>query len=111
MIHRRTPVVTIELQLWPQPPDGTLPYFWGNSDLAFRYPGPPWEHAWEQNLADVTGLSSESARVECKPPFGWVLILTLTHDKARRLLDASFIPNDIERAESRRRLVERLAVD
>ena len=94
--RRRTPLVTIELQLWPQPPEGTEPYWFGNSDLAFRHRYDP-THVWEQNFADLTGLSSESARVECKPPFGWVLVLTLTHDKARRLLTAGGIPSDIER--------------
>lgn len=91
-------MVTIELQPWPQPPEGTEPYWFGNSDLAFRYPysNPP-VHVWEQNLGDLTARSSWSARVECKPPFGWVLVLRLTHEKAVRLLAAAGIPADIER--------------
>lgn len=38
VLHRRTPIVTIEIPLWPSPPLDASPWWWGLHDLTFRDP-------------------------------------------------------------------------
>lgn len=94
-MDRRSPIVTIELQVWPQPPDEPHlePYWFGASTLAFRKRFAPWEHVWEQQFIDLPGIK----KVVYKPNFGWVIVIELMHDPARRLLGRAGVPADIER--------------
>lgn len=84
----RTPVVTVELQLRPQPPKGATPWFWGGGMLDFHGPrrkrGETVEVVWRAQLPSF--WSMRSARVEYSKDFGWVLVVRLAHEEAKRLL-------------------------
>lgn len=99
-VHDRTPMVTIELQLRPSPPDDARPHWWGNGMLWF-YDGPARAEGrivkvWEQDLGELTGQASRPAKVERRDGFGWVLVLALTHDRARDALAALHLPAVVE---------------
>lgn len=81
----RTPVVTVELQLRPQPPKGATPWFWGGGMLDFhQHHGRDVEVVWRAELPSFWTM--RSARVEHGKEFGWVLVVRLTHWEAKSLL-------------------------
>ena len=92
MIHDRTPFVTVELQLRPQPPPGARPYWWGYGKLTF-YVEPVHERVWDGDFADLVGRGSHAMRVREDLSFGWILVLTFTHDKARAILSGMNLPD------------------
>ena len=84
-VYPRTPVVTIELQLWPQPPKGSEPWFWGGGMLDFhRCRGSEIETVWRAELPSF--LTMRSARVKQAKGYGWVLEVRLVHEEAKSLL-------------------------
>lgn len=91
----RTPVVTVELQLRPQPPKDSTPWFWGGGMLDFHdgprdYP----EVVWRAELPSF--WSMRSARVEYNKDFGWILVVRLTHEEAVSLLARHSWPASVE---------------
>lgn len=95
----RTAFVIIELHLRPSPPRDTRPYWWGNGRLTFRDPH-TYRIVWEQELGEMTARSSEAGRVEWRDGFGWVLVLTLKHDRARDVLGAIGLPDSVSDPEA-----------
>jgi hypothetical protein len=91
----RTPVVTVELQLRPQPPKGATPWFWGAGMLDFHVRERRQVRVvWRAELPDMATM--RSARVEQVKDFGWVLVLRFTHDEARDMLDHVSLPDYLE---------------
>jgi len=116
-IHRRTPMITIELQLWPQPPPKgkVAPYWWGLHRLTFyeidergRYvlaeDGRSYKHVWDREFPELDyewaggreGLgpgmkpripSASLGEIRFDDRFGWVLIMEVLHDRARFILE------------------------
>lgn len=97
--RRCTPVITIELQLWPPPPRNAKPHWWGLHDLTFyetdasgrlvpRGDGSNmFKEAWHRRIPEAA-ISSPLASVRLDANRGWLLRLHLTHNAARRVLDA-----------------------
>lgn len=82
-IHRRSPIVKIEVQLWPPPPLDARPY-WCYIDTLIFYDKKNRE-AWRQRIPSP--FKSEVARRVVKhDTFGWVLHYELTHKEARGVL-------------------------
>lgn len=94
----RTPVVTVELQLRPQPPKGSTPWFWGAGMLDFHGPrrkrGETVKVVWRAELPK--GVSARCCRVRYDKDFGWVLVLRFTHDDAEALLAGLSLPRYVE---------------
>lgn len=95
--YDRTPIVKIELQLRPSPPDDAKPYWYGYGSLCF-YDGPAYAEGrvvkvWDSDLHELTERSSWSAKVERREGSGWVLVLRLAHTKAREALAALHLPD------------------
>jgi len=82
--HDRSPIVRIELQLRPQPPKGSTPW-WCYWDTLLFYDDQV-KTVWEQKIP-ISRLPSGAARVEYKgDQFGWVLVLEFLHEKAEHAL-------------------------
>lgn len=83
-VYDRTPVITIELQLRPYVPDEAEPYWYLDHVLVFRVHGRP---VWEARIPEAERSTGRTAYVKRVHGSGWVLVLTLMHDKAKELLD------------------------
>lgn len=88
--YPRSPIIKIELQLRPTVPDDAEPYWWGNHRLTFRKHGRP---VWEADIPEAAWSTGRCAYVRHEPGFGWVLVLTLMHDKAREVLGRLALPD------------------
>lgn len=88
--RRRAPSVEVVLHLWPQPPRGASPHWWGLHDLTFydKDAGP----VWHRQFPEVEG-TSYAAEVFEHRTFGWCIRLTFTHDKAAPALAALGLRN------------------
>lgn len=85
--HQRTPIVRVELQLWPQPPKDARPYFCLVDTLIFY--DDDMNQIWRQRLPFLSGLHPDHPRsidLDHDDHFGWIITLTYTHDDARDLL-------------------------
>lgn len=94
--HLRTPMITVELLLWPSPPKDAHPYWWGAGRLDFHAadgPGEARRTVWEGDLSYVCSLAEHTARVRYQDSFGWLLVLTFTHERAKRILGDLTLPN------------------
>lgn len=102
MVPDRSPIVTVELQLRPQPPKGSTPWFWGGGMLDFLSPhrkrGETVKVVWRAELPKATQM--RSARVQYVREFGWVLVLRFTHDEAEALLAGLSLPWCVEGQEA-----------
>lgn len=78
----RTAIVTVEIQLRPGIPENASPWWHGYHQLTFHHKG---EKVWTGTI-ECANLGSESARVDQRPGFGWVLILMFKHEKAQAIL-------------------------
>jgi hypothetical protein len=91
VIYDRTPIITVELQLRPSPPENARPYWWGVHMLDFFDADD--RLIWRQRV-DEAAYSSHAARVRgCAG--GWVLVLTFTHDRAKHALRSMLLPDFI----------------
>jgi len=102
MDPERTPIVTVELQLRPQPPNGSTPWFWGGGMLDFHSPrrkrGETVKVVWRAELPKTVQM--RSARVQHVKNFGWVLVLRFTHGDAEALLAGLSLPRYVEGQEA-----------
>jgi hypothetical protein len=89
----RTPIVFVELQLRPDPPLGSEPYFWGTGMLDFLLDG---RTVWRAELP-LYGPSGSSlpAHVQRQNGYGWVLVLRYSHSDAWRVLDGLGLPDHV----------------
>lgn len=87
--YTRTPIITIELQLCPPPPEDAEPYWWGSHRLTFRRHGQP---VWEAHIPEADWSKGRTAYVRMEHGYGWVLVLTLMHDDAKKILDGLALP-------------------
>jgi hypothetical protein len=99
-IRRRTPIVTVELQLWPPPPPTASPWWWGHHMLSFY--DEERKEVWRRQFVHEAGKLDLPMSVRRTHASGWVLVLELTHDRARRALHAlEFRPEPGEEEQSR----------
>ncbi|HVH53031.1 MAG TPA: hypothetical protein VNA32_02750 [Actinomycetota bacterium] len=98
-IQDRTPVVTVELQLRPQPPKGSTPWFWGGGMLDFHQRRRRrTEIVWR---AELPGFVRDcAARVVQDPDYGWLLMVRYRHAHARMLLAGVGLPECVEGQEA-----------
>ncbi|MES1975863.1 MAG: hypothetical protein V4472_25675 [Pseudomonadota bacterium] len=95
----RTPIITVELQLRPSPPEDARPYWWGLGHLDF-WDADHRERVWRGQAAPWNLIGSGPARVEVRPGFGWVVVVTFSHDKAKRILGREGMPAFIEASDA-----------
>lgn len=86
----RTPVVTVELHLQPQPPKDAHPWFWGAGMLDFLRDS---EVVWRAELPLAVRDRSASVKIS---EFGWVLVLRLMHEDTTELLTGLDLPRYVE---------------
>jgi hypothetical protein len=95
-VHRRSPIVTVELQLWPPPPKTATPYWWGIDTLTFYRRGMDGDvhgKVWERNFEGIHNpfgaaeREHRSASVRLDKAYGWILVLKVSHGSARRILE------------------------
>ena len=98
-VSERTPIVTVELQLRPQPPKGSTPWFWDGGMLDFHErERRDVKVVWRAELPKSVRL--RSARVQQHKDFGWVLVLRFTHADAEALLAGLSLPKCVEGQEA-----------
>lgn len=83
---KRTPLITIERQLWPQPPKDVRPYWCYINTLQF-YDNGVGIKVWEQDIPEGTVDSCAAHPFSCSvyrdEKWGWMLKATATHEYAR----------------------------
>jgi hypothetical protein len=82
--RKRAPIITVELQISPPPPLDAEPYWCYNHTLLFYRDG---AEVWRRDFPEVENCRT-SARVRLDGSFGWVLVLSFTHDEAMPALEA-----------------------
>lgn len=88
-LYPRAPMVTFEVPLHPPVPDSARPYWWGNSTLTFR--DEQNRVVWEGTFPHPEGY----CRVERRRSFGWIIVLTVRHDRARKVMAAAGIADRV----------------
>lgn len=83
----RTPMVRIEIQPSPPVPDRAVPLWWGYSRLMFHEPGDPGKRIWERDIVEARQYENATFRCEKRDGFGWVILIEITHDGARKALE------------------------
>jgi len=106
--RKRTKFVTFSRQLWPQPPEGSKPYWCYINTLMFKEPF-SCKTVWEQEIPEAAFVKkinrhgyvdplesrwSRSCKVEYEPTWGWCLILEMAHTEAEQVW--SFVMNDLD---------------
>jgi hypothetical protein len=84
-MHRKTPIVRIERQLWPQPPDDVYPYWCYINTLMFK-DKETHKTVWQQDIPEGEFDSKWQCRVKYEDGFGWILIAIATHEKAKDMI-------------------------
>ena len=93
----RTPIVRIEIQPSPPVPIDAMPYWWGYNMLKFYPPGKPLEKIWEREIVELRQFEKASARCEKNERFGWIIVIEISHDEARKALGLlGFPPTMVE---------------
>jgi len=107
-MSKRTKIIEFSRQLWPQPPEGSEPYWCYINTLMFKDPH-TLKTVWEQEIPECALIKkinchgyvdpiekrfSQSARVEYEEHWGWVLKLVMNHTEAEQLW--SFVMNDLD---------------
>ena len=86
--YKRTPILRLELQLWPQPPAGSRPYWCYLRTLQFH--DDQHRVVWQRDIHEID-LASNSRLIE-DGDFGWVLVLVFRHEKAKAVLPRLKLP-------------------
>lgn len=89
-LYPRAPMVTFEVPLHPPVPDTARPYWWGCGTLTFR--DERNRVVWEGTFDHPEGY----CRVEHRPGFGWIIVLTVRHDQARKVMAAAGIADKVD---------------
>lgn len=93
----RTPIVRIEIQPSPPVPLDAVPYWWGYNMLKFYPPGKPLEKIWEREIVELRQFEKATARCEKDARFGWLIVIEISHDEARKALGLiGFPPTMVE---------------
>lgn len=94
-VHKRTPIVRFEIQLWPPPPVDARPHWCYIRTLIFY--DAEWKKVWEREFPELDNLRDRDgyarARVELDTRgFGWILVLEADHEIARKVLAKVGLP-------------------
>jgi len=91
VFHKRTQLIVFERQLWPQPPYGASPYWWGLGRLSFYKDR---KEVWQQKIPeadfDFNPLNLTDMQVFRSKKWGWILTFRASHETAQKIWKTLF---------------------
>ena len=107
-MDKRTKIIEFSRPLWPQPPEGSEPYWCYINTLMFKDPLTR-KTVWEQEIPEATLIKkinrhgyvdpiekrwTRSCEVRQDGDWGWLLVCTMSHTEAEQVW--SFVMNDLD---------------